>query len=516
MSGNLSLNWRLIAGAIAGGAFYGLSFPPSPFGYLALVAWLPALEAWRGAHTLRGAYMVGLLFHLSCFSIAFSWPLAHALPSVAIASIVPLVLLTVLLGLPFVFSHLVRMRLGIGVGLLALVTSHLLVEAVLQRGPLAMPWPLAGNALANAVPVHMLAAIGGVSLLSLWVLAINVLAFQALRMSGVRRAWPAASALLLIAGGWFGGNAASIDQSDLKTVRVTLVQPVMTPHDWADVESRGRLETLVEMTDSLHEQSGPSWLTVWPETALPPCRGSLLCDDVLDTLRAAVARSGTPLLSGAIAADAPEPGAVWRNSLVLVDREAPPHRYDKIRLVPFAEGVPFEHRFPSLAALAVDAGGVASYQAGRERILLEVDGIQIGPMICFESVFPQDAAAYARDGADVLIVASQDGWWGDSFGHRQHLAFTRLRAIETRRTVVFVAASGTSAVIGPDGGTTASIPFGTRRAIQAEVPLASGNTPFVRYGDLVAPGAAMVAFLLLGVCLISRDRRRIHPASAKI
>lgn len=499
-------DWRLVTGAIGGGLIYGLAFPPSPLPLLVTVAWVPALIAWSNAPDARRAWFSGLVFHSACFALAFSWPLRHELAHVAAASLLPLVLLVLLLSVPFAIGYFVRSRLGLPAGVIALVAFHLVCEAALTLGPTAMPWPLAGNTLSDVEQVRMLASIGGVQALSAWALSVNALIVLAIRSARARRVAFAGAAVAVVSVGWLSGDTLRGARAESGRVTVALVQPSIPAHEWAEVENRGRLEALVSLTDSLQDRAGSSWLTIWPETALPPCEGSFLCDDVVASIADVVEHSGGALLSGAIAADAPDRRTPWKNSAVLFEEMGRIDRYDKVRLVPFAEGVPFAARLPALAALALDAGGVASYTAGNSRDVIEVDGVGIGPLICFESIFPADARDYVRTGADVLVVVSQDGWWGDTRGHRQHLAFTRLRAIETGRPVVFVAATGTSAAIAADGSTIEAIPYGERRAIKATIPLVQGTTPFVRYGDLVSPTAALLSAMLLLWSVVTRQR----------
>lgn len=505
MNGSAAVNRADVFRCVAGGVLLGFSYPPSPAPYLALVAWVPLLVAWRHADSARTSLFYGVCFYTACFGIAFSWPLGHAYASVAAASFLPLVLLVLALSVPLGLSRIVATGVRPSHGVLAFVAIHLLVEAALSRGPFALPWPLAGNALAEADAIRGLAALGGVSLLSAWVLLVNGTLFVLLRATPAAHMRTGAVLVVVLIAGYAGARFALPDVVAGEGRHVALVQPALPATEWADVESRHRVDVLVQMTDSLYrsERVRPD-LTVWPETALPPCPGPPLC--TADRARLAASSGGhlPPLLTGAITGTSEDaPHAPWHNSALLVDGDVRA-RYDKVRLVPFAEGVPFANQLPALAVLGIHAGGVSAYAPGSPGMPVDVGNWRVGTLICFESLFPQDARRYARLGADVLVVTSQDGWWGRSAGHAQHLAFTRFRAVESGRPVVFVSASGRSAVIAPDGRVTSSIPYGVRSAVVAAVPAYRGATLYVRYGDWVSVVAAVIIVLLV----IHRTRRR--------
>ena len=498
--------------SIAGGILLGLSYPPSPAPYLALVAFIPLLAAWRSAGSARSAIWRGLAFYFACVVVAFSWPLLHTIPTVAVASAAPLIGLPLILSLTLAGSWLIERRQGVGMGLIAFVTLHLAAEWIISHGPLAMPWPLVGNAMAEAEGVRMLASLSGVSGLTAWVLAINVAAYGAFVSRGRSRALASTTALLLVGGGWGGSHllAARMDAAGGTPVGLTigLIQPSVPPEVWADASDRSRVRLLVALTDSLYQAApvAPA-LTIWPETSLPPCEGETICADVHRMLERITGPSSPPLLTGAIVAEADAAGIpFWRNAALVLSHGREPQRYDKIRLVPFAEGVPFADRFPPLSRLGLDAGGVAGYAPGTDRSPLRVGPHRVGVLVCFESLFPQDARAYARTGVDFLAVVSQDGWWGRSNGYRQHLAFTRLRAVESGVPVVFLSASGASSVIAADGSLHARLEYGVRDAIVAEVPAGRFRTLYTRLGDWVSM-LALSGTVLFGMQALLRRIR---------
>ena len=176
--------------------------------------------------------------------------------------------------------------------------------------------------------------------------------------------------------------------------------------------------------------------------------------------------------------------------------------YHKCRLVPGVEGMPFPKIFGFLGNVLIELGGSNS-SLGKDTMqrtfAFDVDGrdLRIGTAICYESVYGELVAKFVRNGANVLAVITNDSWWDDSPGHRQHFDMARLRAIETRRYVLRAANGGFSGVLDPTGRVLAKTEYGTRTAIQTIVGAQEGNTFYVKHGDYIARIA--IPFTILGI-----------------
>ena len=130
----------------------------------------------------------------------------------------------------------------------------------------------------------------------------------------------------------------------------------------------------------------------------------------------------------------------------------------------------------------------------------------IGTAICYESVYGEHCAKYVRKGARLLTVITNDAWWGNTPGYRQHLSYSRLRAIETRRWVARCGNTGISAIIDPCGRILDRTPWWEEAVLQGSVQLLQGQSFFVRYGDMVGR-VCVFLFLLLLVAAVVRPRR---------
>lgn len=198
------------------------------------------------------------------------------------------------------------------------------------------------------------------------------------------------------------------------------------------------------------------------------------------------------------------------NSALLVNSEGEVERiYHKGRLVIGVEAVPMRKIFK---LFEVDLGGISGQLGwGREHLVFENGDVKIGPSICYEGIYGDYFAGFARNGAEVMALISNDGWWGDTPGHRRLFDFARLRAIETRRSIARSANTGISGFISPRGETIGKrLEWDERGVLTANVELRDEMTIYTLYGDWIARIAGYVAVLALMYYVAYRVRRRNH------
>ena len=165
--------------------------------------------------------------------------------------------------------------------------------------------------------------------------------------------------------------------------------------------------------------------------------------------------------------------------------------YHKSRLVPGVEKMPFPKIFGFLEKALIELGGSNSSLGNdteQRTFAFEVNGkpLRIGTAICYESVYGELVGNFVKNGANVLSVITNDSWWDDSPGHRQHFEMSRLRAIETRRYVLRAANGGFSGVINPMGEVLEKTNYDERTAIQTTVYAQDKETFYVKHGDYLA------------------------------
>lgn len=198
------------------------------------------------------------------------------------------------------------------------------------------------------------------------------------------------------------------------------------------------------------------------------------------------------------------------NSALLVNNDGTiEDTYHKGKLVIGVEAVPMRQFFDYLE---IDLGGVTGQLGwGREYKLFENDGVLIGPSICYEGLYGGYFSGFARSGAEVMALISNDGWWGNTTGHKRLFDFCRLRAIETRRAIARSANTGISGFISPIGSNIGNrLEWDEEGVLTAELELRTDKTIYTIYGDWIARISTFVAVLTLLYYVAYRIRKRNH------
>jgi apolipoprotein N-acyltransferase len=483
--------WALVAGAPL-----ALAFPRPGLWWLALVGLVPLLLLARAAPDGREAalraWLGGTGFFLAVNAFLF--------PKVG-PFMLPLAMLLAALWLPL--GWLAWTLLGGEAGpsprrlaaALALLPSAFVVgEALRSWEALGGPWGLLGASQWNTPPLLAVAALGGVWGLSFLLVAVNVAVAAAVGpgVPGATRAVAAATAatLPLAALAFWAARPAPPPAG---TVRVAFVQPgVVGP-----VEARFRASE--ELSRTLAGPARPD-LVVWGESSVG--RDPAANPSDLSRLAAVARVAGGPVLAN-VDARRSGGGGIYKSSL-LVGPAGPLGSYDKMRLVPFGEYVPLR---PLLGWVTrfTDAAAVDRHRGTRLAVLAAGD-LRVGPLVCFESAFPDLARNLAADGADLVVVQTADTTFQDSWGPDQHASLVAVRAVESGRPVLQAALSGTSAAFDARGRRLAWAPTGWRGAAVAELPLSRERTPYVRVGDVVP---AACAVLLVVAALVAAGRARL-------
>jgi len=221
---------------------------------------------------------------------------------------------------------------------------------------------------------------------------------------------------------------------------------------------------------------GKSDLIVWPETAIPYYFEQ---DGAHQSwLRNINTQMQAPIIFGAPAfRNQDGRRALFNRAYVAVDGKLIDH-YDKSHLVPFGEYVPLERLFFFVDKMVT---GIGNFQPGGGRHPVSTGMLDAGVFICYESVYPGEVREFVAAGSEVLVQLTNDGWFGPTAAPHQHLAMSRLRALENGVPLLRAANTGISAIVRADGQMIAEAAYGTRKSLRAEVPRGA-PTPYARYG----------------------------------
>lgn len=173
--------------------------------------------------------------------------------------------------------------------------------------------------------------------------------------------------------------------------------------------------------------------------------------------------------------------------------------YHKSKLVPGVEKLPFPFIFKFLDKVAIDLGGTTgSLGVQDERsVFFSNHTYKVAPVVCYESIYGEYVGGYMNNGANLIAIITNDGWWGDTPGYRQHLKYGALRAIETRCWIARSANTGISCFITPEGEIQQETQWWVPAVIKGTVQMNPTRTFYTKYGDYIARAAMYLSLLLI-------------------
>ena len=491
--------WLAVPMAGVAGVLMNLAFPSFaawPLAFAALAVLLPTLVGRR----VGGAALVAGVYGIALFSLLVSWtarylgPVPWAALFVLEALLTAVALVPISLAyrwLPHVWPRSQTVVLPFTVA--ALWTMH---ELFLGNWPYGgFPWARVGMTQSEG-PFAPVASWLGVSGLTFLMVAVVALLIEVVR----RRTWrrplllvaPVATVLVLAFTPLFPTATAG-------SMRIAAVQGNGATGYFDDREPYGVITAQKAATDTL--QGEDIDLIVWPE-------GGVDYDPFQD---AATARRLTRVVTSfdapLLANTATQRGDEYFNTSFLWTAEGTATQtHDKRHPVPFGEYVPHRDFYYALAPDLIGLIG-REYTPGTNPPLVDVDGVGVGLAICFDVIYDEVIRESVTGGAEVLVFQTNNADFRGTDENLQQLAFARMRAIETGRSVVNVSTVGTSQIIRPDGSTVSSLDADEAGALLEDVELRSGLTAGVLLGPWIQLGLVVSGALVLIVAGV-RSRRR--------
>lgn len=508
-----------LGAAVVTGVLLAAARPPLDLGWLACVAFVPLFVTWRA---LRPRATAGSTFVAAAvyYALLMSWSWYFG----AIA-IVPLVI--ALAGYWTAAGAVLGWLRSRGFANPFLTAAVWVVaEATVARVPLGgFSWGEVGYAFHDVGVGRALASDGGVELVTFFAVALNGFLADALSAAWdrarERRAVSRASWLRLGAGLTsvlvlpLLAAAVRSTPRPAGTLKVAILQGNDKNRDLTPAEESARYlpNSHFRLAARVHD---PVDLIIFPESSMDadPRTDRYLRRQLVDVAR----RTHAWVLANAVA-DAPAHGdrsagakALNLNVLFGPDGEVE-GTYAKRHLVPFGEYVPFRNELEGRIR-AIDRVP-RDFETGHGSGIFEVAGHKVTTIICFESAFGYQVRPLVRDGAEVIVVSTNNRSYERSANSAQHVAIGQMRAAETGRPLVQAAISGISAIIDANGEVHQRTALFERTVLEATVTATTGETPYVRYGEWVIWSSVLV---LAGAVAFSTRRggrfsaRRGRPA----
>ena len=517
-----------------GGLLLWAAWPTSPLTFLIFFAWIPIL--WIEENTVSYKKLLLLSYiHMLVWNLLTTWWVYHAsLPGALMA----ILLNSLIMCLPFLCMHAVRNFFGRRAARLALVAFWISFEYVHHNWELSWPWLTLGNVFAMQPHWIQWYEATGTTGGSLWVLTANLLAYELLRHFSKRKPVKKdvrlrvlfllvifvpliVSALLL---------ASKEDRlRSLSTQKnVVVVQPNIDPYEEKFIAGTEAEQIQNLITLSEQQVDTATAMVVWPETSIPvpvwenELKTNPLYQPVWEFLYrhpqlslvsgiSSYRNYGSDKKNATATARHDEMNGFYYdafNTAALMHPGGDFSVYHKAKLVPGVETLPSFLLF--IGSWFEDFGGTSgTLGRDKERAVFR-DGQHYyvaAPIICYESIYSDYLTEYVRKGANILTIITNDGWWGNTEGHRQHMNYGRLRAVETGRWIARSANTGISCFIDPMGTIHQPQPWNTRASIKMDIEPLQKHTFFVRHGDYLSRIINVVSLVFLVLLVIFKLKK---------
>jgi apolipoprotein N-acyltransferase len=362
----------------------------------------------------------------------------------------------------------------------------------------SFPWDLLGTVQVDNIPLARIATATGVYGLSFEIMLVNT-AFAAAFVGPQRRRRSVLVAAVLA--------TIAVQATELiepprlpapDTARlVQLDIPILNSDQWNADYFRSELARLrVKSVPTREQATGapPPEIVIWPESPAP----FFISDRTFRTAVSDIARASNAYVIvgalGEVGVSSQTTRQLYNSAALITPSGEWAARYDKIHLVPFGEYVPFGPLLGFAQKLTKEVG---DFVPGANRTPFDVGHYKAGVFICYESVFPGEIREFARNGANVFVNISNDGWFGRYGAPKQHLNQARMRAVENDRWLLRATNTGITSAIDPYGRVVDEAPRETYTYLDAPFATVNGTTFYTRHGDWFAFLCAIISVLML-------------------
>ena len=527
----------LLLSALSGLLLY-TAWPVNGFPFLIFLAFVPLLWIESKQMTINRQFFMMALFSTLIWNLSTTWWIYNASPE---GSAMAIVANSILMALVWYLFHVARIKYGARKGSLILVLLWLTFEWQHYRWDICWPWLNLGNVFAGygfwVQWYEFTGQLGG----TLWILALNLSIFHMIRKVRTQ-GWQIKEAfrplVLFVIPSLISAIIWVTRTEEPRPVNVSVIQPNIDPYTekFNGIPADEQLARILEMAranglDSVDFLVGPETAlinNIW-ENQLEENEAIVAVRDFMEPypkLSMILGASTVRLfdLGEKLSETARNLGNTGRfydayNTALLFRNHLPAGIYHKSKLVPGVEKMPWPFIFKYIEDFAIDLGGTSGSLGTQDSVSVfnvQEKGIKAAPVICYESVFGDFLSGFVRAGANVLVIITNDGWWGNTPGYRQHLAYGTLRAIEFRRSIIRSANTGISALIDQKGRIVKSTEWWKPAVLKGTVNANNQLTLYARWGDYIGWLAFAILIVLLPVFWLQKRKSPISNQHGKI
>lgn len=516
--------------AISFGLLSWMAWPARGFAPLLFIAWIPLLmlEDYFFHYRKKNASLFGWTY-LAFFTwnLLTTWWVYN---SSAFGVTAAVLCNSLFMALVFMLFHFTRMKTGDAIGFPSLIAYWISFEYLHMNWDLSWPWLSLGNGLAAQHTWIQWYEYTGILGGTLWILLLNIILFRVIFYSqnGDRNPRITAWITLLVLPVLISKIRYASYSEAKNPVPVVVVQPNIDPYNekFSGMSEEEQLSKLLHLASQKLNDS--TKYLIAPETALPGGIWEERLQEHRNMIRLRSFLKRYPQLTILIGAatykqyeDSGNRSATARrftnadgwydsyNTALQLDNYSDSiQTYHKSRLVPGVEKMPYPAIFGFLEKFAIDLGGMNG-SLGVEpepKVFVSHDSLKTAPVICYESVYGEYLSGYIKRGASFISIITNDGWWGDTPGYRQHLLYGRLRAIELRRSIARSANTGISCFINQRGDIEQPTDYWKDAVISQTINLNSGLTFYARHGDYLSRMAMIISVAFIFLALLRRAK----------
>jgi apolipoprotein N-acyltransferase len=520
--------------AFIGALLLYISWPPMSFPFLIFIALVPVLLIEDSFHQQPRKYgsakLLGYLYILFLiWNILTTWWVFNAAKEAVFA----ITLNSLFMCIPILLFHKTRKKYSTTIAYISLVCYWLAFEHLHLRWDISWPWLTLGNVFAKWPSVIQWYEYTGVMGGTVWIWVVNILVaklvldvtksdkvetqnyFKRSATIDIVILIPIIVSLIIY---------KNYNQSD-KHIEVVIVQPNLDPYTekFNGLPADEQLSRMLSLAEKSIDSN--TKVLMLPETAITSFADEALLDmnEEVKMLQQFLQKyPNLEVLTGIstykIYNPNEEPSTTARlqpnnvyvdyyNTAIYITNNKPIQIYHKSKLVPGVEKMPFPVLLKFLEKYAIDNGGISgSLGVDDEPSILKGTVANAAPVICYESIYGDYVRQYIQKGADYIGIITNDGWWGNTDGYKQHLDYGTIRAIETRRSIARCANTGISALIDEKGDIYDQTEWWKPCILKGSITINNKITFYTIAGDYISILGVLIAFVFLSLTLIKKAK----------